>query len=52
MTIGSHIQHNSEISAMKVKGNIIVSGCIDGYVGISSISNCKMMALIGTKEAE
>lgn len=34
---------------MKIKQNLIISGCIDGYIGISSITNGKMMAMIGTK---
>lgn len=40
-------QHKSEISAVRTKGDVILSGCIDGFVGISSIKKSTMNTLIG-----
>lgn len=45
-------QHKSEISAVRTKGDVILSGCIDGFVGISSIKKSTMNTLIGGNEKE
>lgn len=37
---------------MVTKGNIILTGCIDGYVGVSNIKNNMMTAILGTKETD
>ena len=51
-TISGIHQHKAEISAIKCRGDIIISGCIEGYVGVSSIKMGSMVALIGSRETE
>jgi WD40 repeat protein len=48
-TITGPLQHQTEISAIKSKDNFLVSGCIDGYIGVASLSNYKMLSMIGAK---
>lgn len=43
-------QHKSELSVIKTKGDIVLSGCIDGYIGITSLKKASLTTLIGTKE--
>lgn len=52
VTVSGVKQHNSEITALATKGDFILSGCLDGYIGITTIKKASMTTLIGTKETE
>lgn len=52
ITISGIQQHQAEISAIRSKGDVIISGCIEGFVGVTNIKKGAMLALIGSKETE
>jgi hypothetical protein len=50
--IAGHKQHKAEISALKTKGDIVLSGCIEGRICVTSIKKSAITALIETRETE
>lgn len=52
VTVAGVKQHKSQISVLKTKGDFILSGCIDGYIGVTTIKKATMTTLIGIKQTE
>jgi hypothetical protein len=50
VTIAGAKQHKSEISVLKTKGDIVLSGCIEGCIGVTTIKKSAMTALLATRE--
>lgn len=49
VTVAGVKQHQSEISVLKTKGDFVLTGCIDGYIGVTSLKKATLTTLIGVK---